>query len=416
MFGRYPLLKLNINFNIYNYVSSNRTLQNVLGDQCNLSKIVCNFIQNKTCAISNITYARFFSKTSTLLNMSSSQRYEQRKPLPNRMKGVLVEKFGTAEELRIRYDLPLPISKLEELEPKQILIRVMVAGVNPVDTYIRSGQYARLPNLPYIPGIDAAGYIDAVGPEVPKSDFPLGSRVFVTGPGKNSGCYAEYVTVGMDYVFPLDERLSFAQGAGLGAPYFTAYKALMLGAKAKENETVLIHGASGAVGTAAVQIARSLGTTIFGTAGSEEGMDIVAKCGAHHVFNHHEKGYDKEMKERTNNEGFDVIIENLANVNLEKDMQMLKRSARIMVVGSRGSITINPRHLMAPEASIQGIALATTTEKQYQEIGSAIIKGVTSGWVNPVVHREYSFDETQQAHYDVINSKGARGKLVLNLS
>ena len=116
----------------------------------------------------------------------------------------------------------------------------------------REGQYSRLPELPYTPGGDAAGYVHAVGSAV--ADLKVGQRVFATG--RNTGSYAEYLVSESSYVFPLHERLSFAQGAALGTPYFTAYKALIMGANAKPGETVLVHGASGAVGTAAVQIAR----------------------------------------------------------------------------------------------------------------------------------------------------------------
>jgi len=242
----------------------------------------------------------------------------------------------------------------------------------------------------------------------------IGTRVFVTG--RNSGAYAEFIVTEYNYVFPLHQRLSFAQGAALGVPYFTAYKALIMGAKAKPGETVLIHGASGAVGTAAVQIARSMGVIVFGTAGTKDGMDVVAKCGAHHVFNHNHKSYEKKMLEQTNNEGFDVIIEHLANINLGHDVQMLKRDARIMVVGCRGSVNINPRHLMLPEASIRGVTLqGNTTVAQYKEIGSAIVAGIEAGWVNPVINKEYAMEEAQQVHYDIIHSKGAKGKLVLKV-
>ena len=123
-----------------------------------------------------------------------------------------------------------------------------------------------------------------------------------------------------------------------------------------------------------------------------------------------------KMKEQTNGEGFDVIIENLANVNLERDLTMIKKNARIMVVGSRGPITINPRHLMAPEASIKGVALGSTTDEQYEQIGTAISNGIISGWVNPVIDKEYSMEEIPNAHYDIINSKGAKGNLVLKIS
>ena len=347
--------------------------------------------------------------------MTSYQGHMPLKELPNRMRGVQVDTFGGPDVLNVRSDLPLPIKDVKDLKPTQVLVCTHFSGINPVDTYIRSGQYARLPNLPYIPGCDAAGYIEAAGSHVNNEAFAPSSRVFVTGPGQNSGSYAGYLITDANYVFPLHERMSFAQGAGLGVPYFTAYKAIVLGARTKEGETVLVHGASGAVGTAAVQIARSLGANVVGTAGTEEGMNVVKGCGAHHVFNHRDKDYVKAMVKTTNGEGFDVIVENLANVNLETDMQMLKKNARIMIIGSRGAININPRHLMAPEASIQGVALAVTTAEQYQLIGSAIVDGISQGWVNPVINRVYDMKDVKEAHNDIINSAGAKGNLVLKL-
>ena len=120
------------------------------------------------------------------------------------------------------------------------------------------------------------------------------------------------------------------------------WQALVLRAGTRPGETVLVHGASGAVGTAAVQIARAMGATVVGTAGTKEGMDVVSKCGAHHVFNHNHKNYDKKMVEHLGT-GFDVIIEHLANINLGHDVQMIKDHARIMIVGCRGAVSINPR-------------------------------------------------------------------------
>merc|ERR1719288_186401 len=323
------------------------------------------------------------------------------------MRAIHVENFGGPEVLQLKFNLIVP-----PLTKTQVLVRVKCAGVNPVETYVREGQYSRLPDLPYIPGADASGVIEKVGSDV--QNLKVGQRVFVTG--RNSGSYAEYIVTEAIYVFPLHHRLTFAQGAALGVPYFTAYKALIMGAKAKPGETVLIHGASGAVGTAAVQIARSMGVIVFGTAGTKDGMDVVAKCGAHHVFNHNHKSYEKKMLELLGGEGFDVIIEHLANINLGHHVQMLKRDARIMVVGCRGSVNINPRHLMLPEASIRGVTLqGNTTVAQYKEIGSAIVAGIEAGWVNPVINKEYAMEEAQQVHYDIIHSKGAKGKLVLKV-
>merc|ERR1719500_692892 len=276
------------------------------------------------------------------------------------MRAVRVHSFGGPEVLQVEAHVPVP-----EVGEEQVMVRVVVAGINPVETYIREGQYSRLPELPYTPGTDAAGFVHQIGRRV--STIKVGDRVFVSGNSSfrnNSGSYAQFVVTDATYVFPLHPRLSFSQGASLGVPFFTAYKALILRARTKPGETVLVHGASGAVGTAAVQIARALGATVVGTAGTKDGMDVVTKCGAHHVFNHNHKNYEKKMVEHIGGEGFDVIIEHLANINLGHDVQMLKEGARVMVVGCRGAVNINPRHLMLPEASIKGVALGIATAEQ----------------------------------------------------
>jgi len=324
------------------------------------------------------------------------------------MKAVRVHRFGGPEVLQVDANVPVP-----EVGDDQVLIRVMFAGVNPVETYIREGQYSRLPDLPYTPGSDAAGYVQQLGRNV--TTLKVGDRVFVSGTSTNTGSYSQYVVSDSTYVFPLHPRLSFAQGASLGVPFFTAYKALILRAETKPGETVLVHGASGAVGTAAVQIARALGAIVVGTAGTKEGMDVVSKCGAHHVFNHNHKNYDKKMVEHLGT-GFDVIIEHLANINLGHDIQMLKEKARVMIVGCRGAVSINPRHLMLPEASIRGVSLGSTTPTEWSEMGAAIVAGIEAGWVSPVINKEYTMDQVAQVHHDIVHSKGAKGKLVLRVA
>jgi len=324
------------------------------------------------------------------------------------MKAVRVHRFGGPEVLQVDTNVPVP-----EVGDDQVLVRVVFAGVNPVETYIREGQYSRLPDLPYTPGSDAAGYVQQLGRNV--TTLKVGDRVFVSGTSTNTGSYSQYVVSDSTYVFPLHPRLSFAQGASLGVPFFTAYKALILRAETKPGETVLIHGASGAVGTAAVQIARALGAIVVGTAGTKEGMDVVTKCGAHHVFNHNHKNYDKKMVEHLGT-GFDVIIEHLANINLGHDVQMMKERARVMIVGCRGAVSINPRHLMLPEASIRGVSLGSTTPSEWSEMGAAIVAGIEAGWVSPVINKEYTMDQVAQVHHDIVHSKGAKGKLVLRVA
>merc|ERR1712133_196193 len=307
------------------------------------------------------------------------------------MKAIRVHRFGGPEVLQVDTNVPAP-----EVGDNQVLIRVVYAGVNPVETYIREGQYSRLPDLPYTPGSDAAGYVHQVGSNV--TNIKVGERVFVSGTNNNSGSYAEFIVSDSTYVFPLHPRLSFAQGASLGVPFFTAYKALILRAKTKPGETVLVHGA-----------------IVVGTAGTKEGMDVVSKCGAHHVFNHNHKNYDKKIVEHLGT-GFDVIIEHLANINLGHDIQMLKEKARVMIVGCRGAVSINPRHLMLPEASIRGVSLGSTTPTEWSEMGAAIVAGIEAGWVSPVINKEYTMDQVAQVHHDIVHSKGAKGKLVLRVA
>jgi len=326
------------------------------------------------------------------------------------MRAVLVHRFGGPEVLEVESEVAVP-----EPGDDQVLVRVVCAGVNPVETYIREGQYAKLPELPYTPGTDAAGDVERVGKNV--TTVKEGDRVFVVGSNNsnNTGSYAQFVVTDSTYVFPLHPRLSYAQGASLGVPFFTAYKALVLRAQTRPGETVLVHGASGAVGTAAVQIARAMGAMVVGTAGTKEGMDVVSQCGAHHVFNHNHKNYDKKMVEHLGS-GFDVIIEHLANINLGHDLQMINQNARVMIVGCRGSVNINPRHLMGPEANVMGVALGTTVPAQWKEMGAAIVAGVEAGWVNPVVNKEYDMEQVALVHHDIIHNKGAKGKLVLRVA
>ncbi|KAJ0044304.1 hypothetical protein NL108_003342, partial [Boleophthalmus pectinirostris] len=238
-----------------------------------------------------------------------------------------------------------------------VLIRVHACGVNPVDTYIRSGTYVRKPALPYTPGSDVSGVVQDVGEGV--SGIKKGDRVFSTF--TVTGGYAEFTVAAEDCVYKLPDNLDFTQGAAIGIPYFTAYRALVHKARVKPGETVLIHGASGGVGVAACQLARALGLKVLGTAGTPEGLKLVLNNGAHLAFNHREDGYTDKIMEATGGEGVNVIVEMLSNVNLDKDLKMLAYGGRVIVVGARGSIQIDPRDTMTKESCIMGVALFYAT-------------------------------------------------------
>jgi len=281
--------------------------------------------------------------------------------------------------------------------------------VNPADTYARTGNYAVLPSLPYTPGTDGAGVVDSIGNGV-KTVKP-GDRVYVAK--SLSGTYAEYAVALETQVRRLPDRISFAQGAGVFIPYGTAYHAIYHQAKAHAAETVLVHGASGGVGIASVQIARALGLTVFGTAGSAKGLELAQREGAHQIFDHSKSGYQEEITKATGGRGVDIILEMLANVNLGADLKLLAQMGRVVVIGSRGDVTITPRDLMSRRASIRAFTLWAFTEAESMEVHAGIIAGLENGTLRPVVGSEIPLKDAAQAHINVMKPSGAFGKIVL---
>ena len=318
------------------------------------------------------------------------------------MKAIRVHEFGGPE-----------VMKLEEVPnlapgPGQVVVSVKAVGVNPVDSYIRAGTYAAKPPLPYTPGMDAAGTVEAVGEGV--ESVKVQERVYVAGTLR--GAYAEQTLCDAWQVHRLPERVSFAQGAGVNVPYATAYRALYNRAHGQPAETVLVHGASGGVGIAAVQMARAGGLTVIGTAGTEKGRKLVLEQGAHHVVDHRKEGYAEEIMTLTKGRGVDVILEMLANVNLAKDLTLLALRGRVVVIGNRGSIEINPRATMQRDLSILGLTLMNATKEELVGIHAALLAGLESGTLNPVVGREMPLADAPRAHRAVMEP-GAYGKIIL---
>ena len=309
------------------------------------------------------------------------------------MRAVRVHQFGDPEVLVVE-ELPQP-GPVEG----EVLVRVQAAGVNPYETYVRAGLYTDLPALPYTPGVDAAGVrVDS------------GERVYVTD--SLSGTYAEYALCLEDHVRPLPEGLSYAQGAAVGVPYLTAYRALVQRAAAVAGERVLIHGASGGVGIATVQLAVAAGLDVTGTAGSEAGSDLVASQGAVRVLDHRDPRHLEAALELAGGRGFDLIIEFLANVNLGNDLKALAKRGRVVVVGSRGTVEIDARDLMNAEGSVLGMRTPNAQPREIAAARAAVDAGLQSGVLKPVVGRELPLAEAARAH-ELIMSRPALGKLVL---
>jgi NADPH:quinone reductase len=321
--------------------------------------------------------------------------------------GIQVSEFGGPEVLRYR-ELPAP-----EPGDGQVRVRMHAVGVNPADTYIRTGTYAFFtPELPYTPGFDGAGVVDAVGAGV--DGVGQGDRVFVGALGTPgwSGAYAELTVADAAAVHPLPSTLSYAQGAAVGVPCVTAWRALFQKAGLQPGETVLIHGASGGVGVPATQLASDAGAEVIGTAGSAAGAEVVRDAGASHVLDHSAPGYLDELPDLTGGRGVAVVVEMLADVNLEQDLGVLAARGRVVVVGSRGRLEFTPRLTMIKEATVMGTALWNASEAETASALAAVAAKLRSGALRPVVGEELPLGEAAAAHRRILEP-GAHGKLIL---
>lgn len=318
------------------------------------------------------------------------------------MRAIRVHEFGEPEVLTIE-EIDDP-----QVGPGQVLLRVMAVGVNPVEAYIRSGKYGSLPSLPYTPGTDAAGIIEAVGEGVKK--LQVGDRVYTFG--TLTGAYAELAVCEPSQVHPLPRTSSFAEGAALGVAGATAWRALFQKGEALPSQVVLIHGATGGVGSTAVQLARAAGLKIVGTGGTEEGRKRTRELGAHLVLDHHDEGYLEKAMAFTDGRGFDLIVEFLANVNLGKDLTVLAPRGRVVIVGSRGPVEIDPRQLMSRDATICGMSLFNANERELAVIHASLFAALESGTLKPLIDLQLPLAKAQEAHRAVMEA-GSQGKIIL---
>ncbi len=318
------------------------------------------------------------------------------------MKAIRIPIFGEPEVMTLE-EIPTPSPGSQE-----VLVRLEAVGVNPVDTYIRSGTYPVRPDFPFTPGLDGAGVVEKVGEEV--GHLRAGDRVYVTE--SISGTYAELALCHEHEVHPLPEAVTFAQGAAVGVPYGAAYYGLYFRAQGRPGEFILVHGASGGVGTAAVQLARAAGMQVIGTAGTDEGRALARDNGAHHVLDHRKPSYLEEIPRLTCNHGIDVVLEMLADKNLGKDLEVLALRGRVVVIGSRGTLEFDPRATMGKNASVLGMVLFNASKEEKRIMHAALVAGLENGTLKPVVGRELPLAEAAEAHRAVM-APGAYGKIVL---
>jgi NADPH2:quinone reductase len=289
----------------------------------------------------------------------------------------------------------------------QILISIKAAGVNPVDTYIAAGTNNYTTTFPHTPGKDAAGVIVALGTNI--VGFQVGQRVYCAG--TLSGANSELAIASPTQVYSLSDALTFEQGACLGTPYATAWRSLFIKANCQPTDTVFIHGASGGVGLATLQLAKAKGCKVFASAGSKQGIELLKSSGADLVVDHHDPEHYQQLQQAG---PIDIILEMLANQNLGNDLPLLNKGGRVVVIGSRGHVEINPRDLMAKDACIMGMALAHATTSELVKIHQTLYEGAEQGFIKPIIATCFALKDTGLAHKAVMEP-GATGNIVVTI-
>lgn len=322
------------------------------------------------------------------------------------VKTIRINQFGTSENLVVEQ------AELHTPAENEVLINLYAAGVNPSDVYTSTGTYAIKPNLPYTPGLDGAGIVEKIGEQV--TNVKVGDRVFIASlpNGKATGTFAQQIVCECRFVHPIPQHISFEQGAALGVPALTAYRAVVGRANVQSGQTVFIHGASGAVGLQAVQIAKALGAKVIGTASRDSGKQLVKEAGADVVLDHIKEETMNAVLEANDGKGPDVIIEFLANENLQTDLQMIAKHGVIVIVGNRGEIEINPRLIMQKDCDVRGMVLFNVSAEEHQELIHGVAKLLESEQLKPVVGYSYPLEQAGKA-FDAVIKGEHNGKVVV---
>jgi NADPH:quinone reductase len=325
------------------------------------------------------------------------------------MKAIQVSQFGGPENL-VYTDVEDVVAGKGE-----VCVHLYAAGVNPSDIYTLTGTYAfNIPQLPYTPGLDGAGIIESIGEGV--TNVSVGDRVFIASlmQSKSTGTFAQKIVCDATSVHPLLKHVTFEQGAALGVPALTAYRALFQRACLKPGQTVFIHGASGGVGLQVVQMAKSYGAKVIGTASKPEGKKMVQQAGADVVIDHVTEATIEDVLALIEGNGPDVIIEFLANINLETDLKLIAPFGKIVIVGNRGSIEINPRLAMQKECDILATALWNTPKDEYKQCIHGVMGMLQSGALSPIIGTTLPLQQASQGFEQLAKGIG-NGKLVLTI-
>ncbi|UKA59372.1 NAD(P)H-quinone oxidoreductase [Arthrobacter sp. FW306-2-2C-D06B] len=327
------------------------------------------------------------------------------------MKAVYISEPGGPEVLEIR-DVPAPVPG-----PGEVLIDVVAAGLNRADVQQRRGFYPPPPGASDIPGLEVSGRIAAFGPEVSKP-FSVGDKVVALLSG---GGYAQQVAVPAEQVLRLPDGVDLVTAASLPEVAATVYSNLIMTAQLQAGETVLIHGATGGIGTMAIQLAKAYGATVATTAGTAEKVGTAsAFLGADIAINYAEEDFVESLKAQNGGKGADVILDVVGAKYLRQNVEALADYGRLVVIGLQGGVKgeLDLGQLVSKRAAIIGTALRPRPVAEKGVIMNAVRESVwpmlADGRIKPFVAKSFPLEQVREAH-EYFDSGEHMGKVLLLL-
>jgi NADPH2:quinone reductase len=325
------------------------------------------------------------------------------------MRAVLCEVLGDPSVLKIA-DLPVP-------EPKagEALIRVRAAALNFPDVLMVAGGYQHKPDLPFIPGMEAAGEVAALGPGV--TGWAVGTRVMF---GKRPGCFAEYAVVPADSSpMTVPDGWSFAEGAAWRVGATTAYNALVHRAGLRKREVLLVHGATGGVGMAAVQLGKHLGAQVIATGGDDAKLEVVRAQGADFVINYRDTDFVPLVKDLSDGRGADVIYDPVGGSTFERSLRCAAFGARLLVIGftSGDPSALKSNHILIKCLSVIGVRAGEHARRHKafaDDYGRELPRLAALGVMRPHISHRFPLERVVDA-MRVIQERKVVGKAVLEI-
>lgn len=316
------------------------------------------------------------------------------------MKAVVYETYGGPEVLTVAH-VEKPIVGEDD-----VLVKVGASGINPVDTYFRAG-IREVPSFPHIPHFDLAGTVVEAGKNV--TNVSVGDRVWGTN---ISGTAAEYVACPQSKVFPLADHLTFEEGAALAMAFMTAHLSLFARGQLQKEDTVLIYGGAGAVGHAAIQLAKQTGAFVITTAGDETKAQVAKEAGADEVILYKQTNVTDAIESLKAT--VTLILDVSVSENLESNLDFIENGGRIVTVGSPKNNTpsLPWRKLNMKNVSLHGVLLFTAKPSELKEAGTAISTLFQQKKLTAHLAKAFSFTEATKAH-EALEQKIYNGTIVL---